>query len=163
MQKYTQKKMTNKEIVIWFIILLFPLLFALLVASIKEENLKPNITKITYVHIFYVPKTGIKEEVGKFIDSLNLDCQIVYHNISDEGNLYQKVVEYFEFPMEVYNPLIAVNDKAFKEFNKDDIEKVLKEQIAIYSHDNISNEKAATYNIVDRIAIKEEIKAQRSN
>lgn len=163
MKKQKEEKMTTKIIIIWFIVLSFPVLFALLVAGIKEENksLKENITKITYAHVFYLNGTDDYKVVKDLIENSNLDCQIIYHDINKESSLYHEVATYFKLGNIVYNPLVAINNKVFTEANDEKIIEEINNSIETYNQENISSDDIAVYNIVDRISAKQEIKNEK--
>ena len=154
--------MTNnleKKIIIGTIIFLIPLIFMVIVIAVKSslENNK-ELTRYTYVHVFYVNNTDSKEKIEETLNQINDNFKIVYHDISEEGELYKNVLDYLGITVKVYNPLIMINDNYFtEEYDKYSLENAIKEANKTYSKEKLDETEILKYNVVDRLNAGEEV------
>ena len=149
--------MTNnleKKIIIGTIIFLIPLIFMIIVIAVKSslENNK-QLTRYTYVHVFYVNNTDSKEKIEETLNQINDNFKIVYHDISEEGELYKNVLDYLGITVKVYNPLIMINNDYFtEEYDLYSLENSIKISNETYQKENLTKEEINNYDIVDKLA-----------
>lgn len=149
--------MTNnleKKIIIGTIIFLIPLIFMVIVIAVKSslENNK-ELTRYTYVHVFYVNNTDSKEKIEETLNQINDNFKIVYHDISEEGELYKNVLDYLGITVKVYNPLIMINNDYFtEEYDLYSLENSIKISNETYQKENLTKEEINNYDIVDKLA-----------
>lgn len=149
--------MTNnleKKIIIGTIIFLIPLIFMVIVIAVKSslENNK-ELTRYTYVHVFYVNNTDSKEKIEETLKQINDNFKIVYHDISEEGELYKNVLDYLGITVKVYNPLIMINNDYFtEEYDLYSLENSIKISNETYQKENLTKEEINNYDIVDKLA-----------
>lgn len=149
--------MTNnleKKIIIGTIIFLIPLIFMVIVIAVKSslENNK-QLTRYTYVHVFFVNNTDSKEKIEETLKQINDNFKIVYHDISEEGELYKNVLDYLGITVKVYNPLIMINNDYFtEEYDLYSLENSIKISNETYQKENLTKEEINNYDIVDKLA-----------
>ena len=157
--KKTSKESFDKKLIIWVLVLLIPIIcviVAMAVKSPKEEN--KTITRDTYVHVFYVKDTDVKDEVKDTLAEIDAKYKVVYHDITSDNDLYKKVLDYLKITEKVYNPLIMINDNYFtEEYDKYSLENAIKEANKTYSKEKLDETEILKYNVVDRLNAGEEV------
>ena len=157
--KKTSKESFDKKLIIWVLVLLIPIIcviVAMAVKSPKEEN--KTITRDTYVHVFYVKDTDVKDEVKDTLAEIEDEYKVVYHDITSDNDLYKKVLDYLKITEKVYNPLIMINDNYFtEEYDKYSLENAIKEANKTYSKEKLDETEILKYNVVDRLNAGEEV------
>ncbi len=157
-----KKEVFDKKIIIWILVLLIPIIFTIVVVAIKGVNdNKPKnekISRVTYVHVFYVKDTDSLDKVKNTLGKIDEPFKVVYHDITEENDLYQKVLDYLEITIRVYNPLIMINSNYFtEEYDLYSLKNGIIDANKTYSKEKLSDEEYLKYNVVDRLESGEEV------
>lgn len=156
--KKASKEGIDKRLIIWVLVLLIPIVCVIVAMVIKSPKENKDITRVTYVHVFYVKDTNVKEEVKNTLSEIKADYKTVYHDITSENELYKKVLDYLKITEKVYNPLIMINDNYFtQEYDKYSLENAIKEANETYSKEKLEQSEILKYNVVDRLNAGEEV------
>lgn len=151
---------TDKNLIIWIIVILLPIIFtivAMVVKTAMEDN-NHDIKKTTYVHAFYVKGTESDTKLREVLDEIHEPYEVIFHDITEESDLYKKVLDYLEITEKVYNPLIMINNDYFtEEYDKYSLENSIKLSNETYRKNNLSEEDLLKYDVVDRLESKEEV------
>ncbi len=156
--KKTSKESFDKKLIIGVLVLLIPIICVIVAIVIKSPEENKNISRDTYVHVFYVKNTDVKDEVKNTLAEIDGKYKVVYHDITSDNDLYKKVLDYLKITEKVYNPLIMINDNYFtEEYDKYSLENAIKEANKTYSKDKLDETEILKYNVVDRLNAGEDV------
>ena len=148
----------DKKIILWSLILLLPIIFTMIVIVVKNNISKPKANYPTYVHVFYVENTDSLTEIKQIFNNINEPFRTVYHNISEENALYEKVLNYLDIDIKIYNPLIMINNDYFLEdYDEVSLKKAITLANETYQKKTLTKEENLKYNIVDRLELDEPV------
>lgn len=155
-----KKEFVDKNLILWTLIIIIPIIFTVVVMAVKSggNDNTLEISRTTYVHVFSVKDTRVDIDVKETLSEIDDPYKIVYHDISEEGDLYKKVLELLGITEKVYNPLIMINDNYFtEEYDKYSLQNAIETANKIYSKKDLTNEEILKYNVVDRLNAGEEV------
>ncbi len=162
--KKSSKESIDKKLIIWILVLIIPIICVIIAMVIKSPKEKKVLARDTYIHVFYVKDTEVKEEVRNTLAQIDDNYKVVYHDITSDNDLYKKVLDYLKITEKVYNPLIMINDNYFtEEYDKYSLENAIKDANKIYGKDKLNETEILKYNVVDRLNAGEEVLEKEDN
>ena len=84
--KKTSKESFDKKLIIGVLVLLIPIICVIVAIVIKSPEENKNISRDTYVHVFYVKNTDVKDEVKNTLAEIDGKYKVVYHDITSDND-----------------------------------------------------------------------------